>query len=457
VRTLSLVASTLLAAGAVTLGACGEPLPATDASSPPVDAAPTDGGSPADASPPSDAAILPDGGPPPPTGPILYPSDRRHSPLPLELADGLRAIATRASRTDDVLAKVGDSITVSTSFVQCFAGTRVDLDGRDALRATLDHFAAGDAAGTDPFRRESLAAGVGWTASRAITGDPSPLTAELAAISPRFAVVMYRTNDAGFVDYDAYGRNMTAIADALLAAGVVPILSSIPPRDDSASADARVAPFNGIVRALAASRGVPFVDYHRELLAIPDHGLAGDGVHPQASALGACVLTAAGLEEGANVRNLLTLEALDRARRVVLDGEASLDDDAPRLAGAGTRADPYVVASLPFAHTIDTRVEGEAAIDRWDACSTADESGPEVRFRFVLDAPARITAVVASGAGADLDLHIVTAAGGPESCIARDNRELTLDLAAGAYDLVADTFATSTAPLPGEAHIVLIR
>lgn len=443
---------------AIALAACDDPAARTgDAGIEGRDAQIHDAGAPADAAiPPVDAALPPDAGPPPWAGPVLYPGDRRHSPIPLELGDAMRAIAARGARADDVLAKVGDSITVSSSFLHCFAGTRVDLDGRDALQATLDHFRAGDAAGTDPFRRESLAAGVGWTASRALMGDPSPLASELAVISPRFAVVMYGTNDAGFVDHDTYARNMTAITDALIAGGTIPVLSSIPPRDDSTTADARVPLFGGIVRALAASRGVPFVDYHRELLAIPGHGLASDGVHPQASSLGACVLTPAGLEAGANVRNLLTLEALDRARRVVLGGEDALDPDAPRLAGAGTRADPFVVASLPFAHAIDTRTDGESAIDRWDACSTADESGPEVRFRFVLDAPARITALVASGAGADLDLHVVAAEGGPESCIARDNRELTLDLAAGAYDLVADTFASTAGPLAGEGHVVLV-
>ncbi len=396
-----------------------------------LDASPRDGGS-IDASG-ADAA-------PPARGPLHYPSDRDHSPIDDSIAAELRAIAARSAMQDRVFAKVGDSITVSTSFMHCFTGSRVDLDGRDPLRGAIDHFAGGDAAGTSPFTRTSAAAGVGWSASRATMGSPSPLEMELAAISPRFAVVMYGTNDVGFVDYDAYARAMIAIVDALIARGVVPLLSSIPPRDDSADADARVPAFGGIVRALAQSRALPFMDYHRALAAIPGHGLASDGVHPQAFGGGACVLTSAGLAFAANVRNLLVLESLDRARRVVVAGLAAPDASAPRLAGGGSRADPYVLASLPASARVDTRVEGAAEIASWPSCSMADESGAEVRFRFSLDRARRVTAVLASGAGADLDVHLVRAGGGGDACVARGNRDVSATLEAGEWDVVVDTF-----------------
>ncbi len=404
-------------------------------------------------------ASSPDAGPPDagPSGPILYPFGERHSPVPLGLADALRArAASTPDRQDDVFAKVGDSITVSTSFLACFVTGPVDLGGRAALMGTIDHFRTGDAAGSDPFRRVSLAAGVGWSASRVLMGAPSPLESELGALRPRFASLMYGTNDVGFVDLDSYGRNMTAIVDAMLAAGTLPILSSIPPRDDDATADARVPLFNALVRALAQSRGLPFVDYHRELLPLAGHGLAAsDGIHPRAS-MGGCVLTPTGLAAGANVRNLLVLEALDRMRRVVVIGEDALDASAPRLAGSGTRADPFIVPSLPFAGHGDTRSAGERAIDRWDACSTANESGPELRFRFHLDAPSRVTAAISSGAGADLDVHLVRAGGGAADCLARDNRQVEVDLGAGDWELVADTYASAAGPLPGEVFVMLL-
>ena len=393
----------------------------------------------------------PDAGP---RGPTLYPYETRHSPIDRTIADDLRAIATsHPERADDVFAKVGDSITVSTAFLACFTGGTVDLDGREALRPTIDHFRVGDADGSDPFRRVSLAAGSGWSASRVLMGTPSPLRQELDALAPRFASLMYGTNDAGFVDVDSFGRNMTAIVDAMLAAGTIPILSSIPPRDDDAAADRRVPLFNGIVRALAQSRGLPFVDFHRELVPLPGHGLAGDGVHPQAS-MGGCVLTAAGLRAGSNVRNLLVLEALDRLRRVVIEGEEAIEPSAPHLTGSGTMDDPFVVTSLPFAAHLDTRTMGESRVDRW-ACGTADEGGAEVRFRVHLEAASSVTAVVSSGAGADLDVHLAPS-GSTSACLARDNRQLDLDLAAGDYDLVIDTYRGTSGPEAGEGLVVLV-
>jgi hypothetical protein len=398
-----------------------------------------------------------DAGPPPPSGPVLYPFGERHSPMPLDVADTLRMRAAASpAQDDDVFAKVGDSITVSTSFMNCFVSGPLDLAGRTSLMPTINHFRGGSAGSTDPFRRVSLAAGVGWSASRALMGTPSPLTNELGALTPRFATLMYGTNDIGFTDIDVFGRNMTRIADQMLAGGTIPVMSSIPPRDDSAMIDARVPLYNALLRAIAQSRQVPFVDYHRELLSLPDHGLStADGIHPQAS-MGGCVFTAAGLRAGANVRNLIVIEALDRLRRVLVLGEDSLDASAPRLMGEGTRAAPYIVSSLPFAAHGDTRTGGESAVARWDACSMANEGGRELRFRFRLASARRVTAAVSSGTGADIDVHVIRAGGGPAECIARDNRQVDVDLAAGEYELVADTFTNATGPLAGEVFVMIL-
>ena len=132
----------------------------------------------------------------PPTGMVQYPNDRAHSPLTPDLAARLRAVATRgAGLRGDVLSKVGASNTVNTNYLGCFAGSNVDLAGRDRLRATVDWFRAGDAGGTDPYRRVSLAATVGWSAWAAVAGNPSPLAREYDAARPRYATIMFGTND----------------------------------------------------------------------------------------------------------------------------------------------------------------------------------------------------------------------------------------------------------------------
>ncbi|HUP21322.1 MAG TPA: hypothetical protein VNB06_00100, partial [Thermoanaerobaculia bacterium] len=135
----------------------------------------------------------------------VYPTDRTLSPITPFVAANLREIASRGSMQSDVFAKIGASATVSINFMHCFAGTAIDLDGRDELAASVAHFAAGDAAGTNPYQRDSLSATVGWSAGAALAGDPSPLEQEVAAISPQFAVIMYGTNDIQLMNVYSYG------------------------------------------------------------------------------------------------------------------------------------------------------------------------------------------------------------------------------------------------------------
>ena len=395
-----------------------------------------------------------DSGPPAPLGPVLYPDGARHSPIPPELAAGLRAVADRgAGLGDDLFIKVGDSITVSTSFLHCFAGSRVDLDGRDVLQPTLDTFLAGDAGGTTPFDRTSLAAGVGWSASAALAGSPSPLDQEHAAVGPRFAIVMYGTNDVGFRGNETFARDIWTITDTMIDRGTIPLLSTIPPRDDSASADARVPIYNLAIRAIAQGRGVPLVDYHLELVPLPSHGLAGDGVHPQAFGGGSCVLTAAGLAYGANVRNLITLEQLDRTRSA-LSGSAP-DAVAPHLEGSGASDDPYVVQTLPFAAMGDTASSPHRTLDGY-ACGTQGEAGAERVYRVEVSAPGTISAAVLSATGVDADVYLIEGAVDPAACLARDDQLVTASVSAGTYYVVADTYSTAAgAELPGEYLVVI--
>ncbi|MBI2375590.1 MAG: SGNH/GDSL hydrolase family protein [Deltaproteobacteria bacterium] len=403
-----------------------------------------------DASLSADATALDSGDPAAPvTGPVLYPAGLRHSPITEDLAANLRAIAARVpSNVEAVFAKVGDSITESTSFLHCFAGTRVDLASNSALTGTLDFFRGGDAAGTSPFSRVSLAAAIGWSARAAITGTSTPLDRELDAIQPRYGIVMFGTNDVEYRPLESFARDMVVIVDRMIEAGVVPLLSSIPPRDDDAAADANVLMFNLVLRAIAQGRAIPFVDYHLELEALPAHGLAGDGVHPSSYSGGSCILTLAGLAHGANVRNLITLEQLDRARRALVS-ELAPDTQVQRLRGAGTRASPFELDLLPFATLGNTLTSFERTLNRY-SCAAQDESGPEVYYRLSLTRPARLTAAVESMNGVDVDLHLLDSSASESGCLARDNRQLVVDLEAGTYFLVADTFVSSGTERAGE-------
>ena len=158
-----------------------------------------------------DAGIIPtDAGS---TEPAVYPFATRHSPITPSVVANLKRIAAIAPRLGNVFAKIGDSNSQSAQFLTCFSGPNVDLAGRTSLQPAIDHFKPGPS-----FTRVSQATTVGWSAGAAIAGTPSPLENEVNALSPRYAMVMFGTNDIGDSTGDVFkfARNMFSIADQTL-------------------------------------------------------------------------------------------------------------------------------------------------------------------------------------------------------------------------------------------------
>ncbi len=403
-----------------------------------------------------DAGLQPDGGLEPDAGfsVLRYPAGRTQSPLTAEVVSHLQAIAAlSATKQANVFSKIGDSNTVNTNYLACFAGSQVDLGGRTALQPALTHFLSAQVSGATPFDRVSLSATVGWSAFSPITGSPTPLQQELDAANPRYATVMFGTNDVGSADTHSFGRNLFTVIDTLSMQGVVPIVSAVPPRDDSATADAWVPRYNLVARGIAQARRVPFVDLHRELLTVPAHGLGSDGVHLNVyTPVGArgCVLTTAGLPFGHNTRNLATLDALSRTWRAVSEGTAP-DTIAPRISGTGKPGDEVVISSLPFVDVRDTRTDGVARINAYSGCaSAANESGREVLYRLELTQATNLRVFVVALGTADIDVHLLSDSTSGQSCLARADKVITRTLTAGTYWLSLDTYQASAGVLAGE-------
>jgi lysophospholipase L1-like esterase len=359
---------------------------------------------------------------------VVYPFGARHSPLTASVAANLKRIAAQGKQTE-TFAKIGDSNTVNPNFLSCFANPELDVPELEP-----NHF------DREAFSRVSLAAGVGWTAATALAG---PLDKELEAISPRYAVVMFGTNDlvARTGDLFSFARSLFAITDRLIAKGAVPILSTIPPRNDSVLADARVAEFNAVIHGIAQGRQVPLMDLERELRALPRHGLGRDGLHLNVYPGGACVFTPAGLRFGHNVRNLLTLEALTRTWRAVA-GSAALEPTARNQSGEGTLADPIAVSSLPFVDLRDTSTRGANRLAHYSGCgSSQDEAGNELLYRLTVDKPTPVRIRAISINGADVDVHLMSDASSGRGCVLRNDREIITTLQPGTWWLSLDTFS----------------
>lgn len=397
-----------------------------------------------------------------PSEPSLYPDGQTLWPMTPYGVDRLKAIMASKPRQALSFAKIGDSNTVNTNFLHCFAGQRVNLGAFSALSATHQAFRATQVAGTTPFDRVSQAATVGWSASGALTGDPSPLRKELDATNPRFAFLQFGTNDIQSRNIFRYADQMTEIVETLVLEGVIPILTSIAPRADDAAADAWVPRYNAVMRGLAQARQLPFVDLHRELVKLPAQGLGSDRLHLNAYTQDAraCELTPAGLAYGQNMRNLLSLQALDRLRATLLNDEPAPDAQAPQtLGGLGTHEQPYIIPSLPFTDARDTRVQGVSMLDRYTGCSAnQDESGPEIVYELKLEATTNLRAMAFDQGTVDIDLHILDDSLSPQGCLARDNQDISITLGPGIYYIVLDTYVSAGGvPKPGPYLFTLLQ
>jgi hypothetical protein len=243
--------------------------------------------------------------------PSEYAEGKLLSDLSPEIVTSLRAIHAHSQGQDRRFIRVGDSITKSRDFLVCLASTPLvgDLQPLEATRTFFDEAA---------WTRDSVASKVGWHTWEPYTGDPSPLATEIAAMTPAFAVVMLGTNDVYEGTEPTYEQHLTQLVGLLVAQGIIPVLSTIPPLRN-ASQDAVVPTMNQIVRKVAATAKIPLMDFHLALEPLPSHGIGADGIHPVAAPTGACDFSAQGLLAGYNQRNLLALRALDRLRLAILD------------------------------------------------------------------------------------------------------------------------------------------
>jgi lysophospholipase L1-like esterase/DNA-binding XRE family transcriptional regulator len=198
-------------------------------------------------------------------------------------AAAVRGLAAANPGGADRVLLVGDSITVDPRF----------LPGVDPERpAAFGGFTARDLFRSEPRCRPSL------------------LPCELAATRPGIALVMVGTNDLRLGADPTDMTGLRAVVEACLAAGAVPVLSTIPPYPRDPAIGARVPTYNAAVARLAAEARVPLWNYALalETSGLADRGVGADGVHPSA--------------DGYRVRTQTALAVLAAVRSVMADEHA---------------------------------------------------------------------------------------------------------------------------------------
>lgn len=240
---------------------------------------------------------------------------------------GGRRLGNRAS----VFSKVGDSITAGpeSSFLSQIGLGDYDLAGYSSLQPVVDYFSQQAARENNlAWNNTSLAAANGWGSTEVLSPEAadhslcpageSPLACEYRLVRPSVSLIMIGTNDAGGIPLEIYRANLRQIVEYSIQRGVIPVLFTIPPRNYDPQTDGRVPDFNAAIRQTADDYQVPLIDYWRPMISAPNLGLK-DGVHPSEPPGGQNAhLTAANMQYGSTLRNLLALQMLDVLWRQVI-------------------------------------------------------------------------------------------------------------------------------------------
>ena len=216
--------------------------------------------------------------------------------------------------------RIGDSITASPYFLTPIANGYT-LGSYGYLGGAINFFSGPNGRGANPFAAASIAAQNGWSTESVLNpaqadpnicrGGETPLECEYRVVKPSVALIMLGTNDSGGLPSATYSANLSRIVQISINMGVIPVLSTIPPKHYSAATDGRVAEFNQIIIATAQTYDIPLWNYWLVMSQLPGEGLSPDGVHPSIPPSGmSAVFDETNLRFGYAVRNLTALQVL---------------------------------------------------------------------------------------------------------------------------------------------------
>lgn len=258
-------------------------------------------------------------------------------PVLPELTAHARLIYERgqaAGQNPRTFAKVGDCMTDAAYFLFPFGQGDYDLGEYSSLQSVIDYYQAGNTRlendePVSPFATNSLAAESGFNTASIldpIWADPtwcaageSPLACEYRLARPAFAFIMVGTNDVQFFDAVSFNFYTRQIIEETIRSNVVPVLYTFPLRPEFPE---KTLLFNQIIISIALDYDLPLINLHIALEELPDFGVdMKQPTHVSLAADGkAGIFNDEYLQTGAALRNLLTLQTLERFQ-TALNGE----------------------------------------------------------------------------------------------------------------------------------------
>jgi hypothetical protein len=210
------------------------------------------------------------------------------------------------------------------------------LDDRSQhLQGIIDWYNLTALDGSTSFGRAGVATGEGWTVADLINpskndpnvceGGESPLLCELRLTHPSAVIISIGYYDAlQSADANTFVNRLQEVVQMAVNSGVIPILSTIPPRSDGTMTPEQIQTVNELIMEVANQNQVPVFNLWRAFAELPDSGLSADGVTPSVSPSGPGDLTVAATSSyGANARNFHILTTLDALRSTIFPDAAA--------------------------------------------------------------------------------------------------------------------------------------
>ncbi len=233
----------------------------------------------------------------------------------------LLALGRQLGNNPAVFSKVGDCMTDHWAFLDVIGYKRYNLGNYGYLQDVINYFSASPRDGvTDSFVAKSQASLNGFNSAAVqdpTYADPkfcdkgeSPLECEYRLDKPGLAVIMFGTADVLVMTPQQFNYYLRGVIKKTMDRGIVPVLSTFP---ENLAVRDKSRQINQVILTIAQEKGLPLINLQKALESLPNNGIDADSIHLTIPPDGnSGFFTDQYLATfGYNVRNLLTLQALD--------------------------------------------------------------------------------------------------------------------------------------------------